>query len=356
MPLFSKKITPTTITTNIEKATTQQDLDWALVYEICQVVNNSELGAKEARKLLQKKMLTPVPKTQVISLEILNSLSENCREKMRDQLCAKTFGEDLDKLAREATDDEVHSRLLQCLQHWVVVYGQDPAAGALCRVHEFLVHGQTQAPAQRTGLFGSQMHMIQQQHQQQRQHPQLPTGPAKPADILADVELAKNNAQLFSQTLSFTDPTQEDITKNELIQEFYSKCKMFQRVISDHLQACDDPDLVSALILANGELINAFKAYDDMLEHGAINVATTNSRSVNVRGTNEPLISLDSNQQASSSSSSSNGNGKQPEQMTSAPAATSSSTANIDPFDPFADVPEASSQQSGSPIDTAKAS
>lgn len=30
--------------------------------------------------------------------------------------------------------------------------------------------------------------------------------------------LAKNNAQLFSQTLSFTDPTQEDITKNELIQ------------------------------------------------------------------------------------------------------------------------------------------
>lgn len=33
-----------------------------------------------------------------------------------------------------------------------------------------------------------------------------------------DVLLAKNNAQLFSQTLSFTDPTQEDISKNELIQ------------------------------------------------------------------------------------------------------------------------------------------
>lgn len=33
-----------------------------------------------------------------------------------------------------------------------------------------------------------------------------------------DVLLAKNNAQLFSQTLSFTDPTKEDITKNELIQ------------------------------------------------------------------------------------------------------------------------------------------
>lgn len=33
-----------------------------------------------------------------------------------------------------------------------------------------------------------------------------------------DVLLAKNNAQLFSQTLAFTDPTQEDISKNELVQ------------------------------------------------------------------------------------------------------------------------------------------
>jgi hypothetical protein len=36
-------------------------------------------------------------------------------------------------------------------------------------------------------------------------------------DIDGDIELAKNNAQLFSQTLSFTDPTAEDITQNELV-------------------------------------------------------------------------------------------------------------------------------------------
>lgn len=37
-------------------------------------------------------------------------------------------------------------------------------------------------------------------------------------DVNADIELAKNSAQLFSQTLSFTDPTKEDILKNTLIQ------------------------------------------------------------------------------------------------------------------------------------------
>lgn len=37
-------------------------------------------------------------------------------------------------------------------------------------------------------------------------------------DVKGDIELALNSAQLFSQTLSFTDPTAEDISKNELIQ------------------------------------------------------------------------------------------------------------------------------------------
>ena len=95
--IFSKKITPTTITANvgkytnrascremgiglckmrIEKATdpTLQELDWSLVFQICDVVNNTELGAKEARKLLQKKMLSNEPQTQVLALEVDSKL------------------------------------------------------------------------------------------------------------------------------------------------------------------------------------------------------------------------------------------------------------------------------------------
>lgn len=71
MPLFSKKIVPTDITTNIEKATHGAELDWALVFQICDLVNSTELGAKEARKLLQKKMVASDPNTQVLSLEVI---------------------------------------------------------------------------------------------------------------------------------------------------------------------------------------------------------------------------------------------------------------------------------------------
>lgn len=87
-------------------------------------------------------------------------------------------------------------------------------------------------------------------------------------DVHGDIELAKNSAQLFSQTLSFTDPTKEDISKNALIQvkkkkgrskkkevyicslvislqqEFHDKCKQAQQIIAGHLTVNEESDVI----------------------------------------------------------------------------------------------------------------
>lgn len=55
----------------------QTELDWALAFQVCEMVNGSELGAKEARKLLQKKMLSNEAKTQVLALEVSTVLPCN---------------------------------------------------------------------------------------------------------------------------------------------------------------------------------------------------------------------------------------------------------------------------------------
>jgi hypothetical protein len=43
----------------------QTEEDWALIFSICQEVNRTELGGKEARKALQKKMNSNLPATQI---------------------------------------------------------------------------------------------------------------------------------------------------------------------------------------------------------------------------------------------------------------------------------------------------
>ncbi|KAI8876406.1 hypothetical protein K501DRAFT_200486 [Backusella circina FSU 941] len=274
MPLFSKKIVPTDITANIEKAThpSVNELDWALVFQLCDSVNSTEMGAKEARKLLQKKMMASDPKIQVLALEILNSLSENCAEKFKGQISAKSFGEDLYSLASSKTvDDRVHGKLAQCLGNWVNQYGNDPAFNAVRKAYDVMMNG--------ASLSGTrQPHHRSQQQRVPREEPQ-------PVDINGDIELAKNNAQLFSQTLSFTDPTAEDITENDLIKEFRENCKRSQQRLASHLETCDDPEVISSLINANNELLSCFKSYDDMIERHAVSTATLNSQSLNHRGT-----------------------------------------------------------------------
>ncbi|CAO3617334.1 unnamed protein product [Mucor fragilis] len=278
MPLFSKKIVPTDITTNIEKATNPSvaELDWALVFQICDSVNSSELGAKEARKLLQKKMISNDPKTQVLALEILNSLSENCPAKFQPQLAAKSFGEELHTLASSKnTDDRVHGKLAQCLQTWVNQTGGDPQYGAVRRAHDMMMNG--------AALSGTNDSRRQAHGQSRSTHASTPREPPKPADVKGDIELAKNSAQLFSQTLSFTDPTQEDISKNALIQEFHNNCRNAQQILASHLETCEDSEIISALINANNELLSCFKSYDEMLEQATVNQATVNSQALHDR-------------------------------------------------------------------------
>ncbi|GAN07366.1 TOM1-like protein 2-like [Mucor ambiguus] len=383
MPLFSKKIVPTDITTNIEKATNPSvtELDWALVFQICDSVNASELGAKEARKLLQKKMISSDPKTQVIALEILNSLAENCPAKFQPQLAAKSFGEELHTLASSKNmDDRVHGKLAQCLQTWVNQTGGDPQYGAVRRAYDIMMNG--------AALSGTNNSRRQVHGQSRSTHASTPREPPKvrifhhdtkdtemtntrtlllqPADVKGDIELAKNSAQLFSQTLSFTDPTQEDISKNALIQEFYSNCRNAQQTLAFHLETCEDSEIISALINANNELLSCFKSYDEMLEQATVNQATVNSQALHDRTSRndeqlrqqqqyqppqqqqQQLIDQDLIPSSSSSQ-------PQPQQYAppSPPPTTSANTTNShnpyqirstlsdDPFDPFADTNQA---------------
>lgn len=64
----------------IERATSpeQQELDWGLVVQISEAVNNTELGAKEARKLLQKKTVSSNAKTQALSLQVSKLCDGTC--------------------------------------------------------------------------------------------------------------------------------------------------------------------------------------------------------------------------------------------------------------------------------------
>ncbi|RUS14240.1 hypothetical protein BC937DRAFT_94136 [Endogone sp. FLAS-F59071] len=95
MGIFSQKIPATSITTNIERATApdQQGEDWDLIIQICNSVNSSELGAKEARKLLQKKLVSAESvNTKVLALSVSHLAGDDGRRAQNEQSRDKDVG------------------------------------------------------------------------------------------------------------------------------------------------------------------------------------------------------------------------------------------------------------------------
>ncbi|CAM0135664.1 unnamed protein product [Umbelopsis sp. WA50703] len=155
--------------------------------------------------------------------------------------------------------------------------------------------------------------------------------------IVSDIEVCRSNVNLLSEMLSFTDPSQEDISKNELIIEFYDKCKKSQLVIARHMQQCGDPDTLTTLLECHKEVKKVFDTYNDMLEHGYYSKARVASEQVSHRGTGDSsLIELEANGDNSGDSGMSNGHNRAAE--------TSNGLPTVPTFqleeDPFADQDE----------------
>ncbi|PHZ08096.1 uncharacterized protein RHIMIDRAFT_242048 [Rhizopus microsporus ATCC 52813] len=263
MFLFSKK-SSSEITSKIEQTVNQETVDWTSVFEICKLVSQNKSGAKEARKLLQKKMMDNNPRIQMTSLEIMNALIENDWRTMQAEVTAKSFGEDLCRLASsKSIDPAVMVKLAESLDGWIVRYQGVSKTEALVKAQEEIVK---QATMPRRGI------------RQSLEQPEV--------NIREMIEVAKNSAQVLSQTLSFTDPTKEDISKNTLIQEFYAKCKHAQTALKAQLETCQDPDLNADMLNTFYELDHCFKTYESMLEqqmvHRAMVDSQTNHRTTQV--------------------------------------------------------------------------
>lgn len=83
----------------------QQELDWGLVVQISEAINKTELGAKEARKLLQKKIISNNVESQVLALQVSTVLKTRCAV---EAACANLCHAQLLKALSEASPQKFH--------------------------------------------------------------------------------------------------------------------------------------------------------------------------------------------------------------------------------------------------------
>ncbi|CAG8692696.1 hypothetical protein C2G38_2231554 [Gigaspora rosea] len=256
MKIFEK---PTIITEYLDQCVVKEDDDWALIMDTCSAVNATDAGAKEAARFIRRKII----RMQQINeqhrvLTVMQAMAENCGAKFHAEIASKKFLEAVEHVVvTPNVDPDVKHRLVELLKNWTEMFQNEPSLWQIANLYGKL----------------EKMRVIPV-GKNQNNPTQNPRQVATSLETIAgDIELVKNNVQLFTQTISFTDPEAEDITKNELIQEFYTKCKSLLQNINNYINEVQDEHWLDTLLSVNQELIKAFQLYDDMVERGQIREA-----------------------------------------------------------------------------------
>lgn len=106
--------------------------NWGLILDVCDKVQSSSTGAKDAVQALIKRLAHRNANVQLYTLELANALSQNCGADMHKELASRSFTDALLRLAADRnTHQQVKTRILERMAEWTEMFRRDPDLGIM---------------------------------------------------------------------------------------------------------------------------------------------------------------------------------------------------------------------------------
>ncbi|KAF7719835.1 Class E vacuolar protein-sorting machinery protein [Penicillium ucsense] len=106
--------------------------NWEYILDVCDKVGAEETGAKDAVAAMIKRLAHRNANVQLYTLELANSLSQNCGAKIHRELASRSFTDALLRLAADRnTHQQVKSKILERMQEWSEMFSADPDFGIM---------------------------------------------------------------------------------------------------------------------------------------------------------------------------------------------------------------------------------
>ncbi|XP_055753784.1 target of Myb1 membrane trafficking protein-like isoform X1 [Salvelinus fontinalis] len=306
----------------IEYATSSslQSEDWALNMDICDIINETEEGPRDAYKAIKKRIVGNKNFREVmLALTVLEACVKNCGHRFHVLVSTREFVEGVlvrSILPKNNPPLVLHDRVLSLIQAWADAFRSSPALTGVVSVYEDLRRKGLEFPM--TELDGySPIHTpnrtvpdngptvtVSAAPSSPRPvpiSPQLPASqqsgqgpltftPYQVKKLKTDLGVVRGNLTVMSDMMSQLDPATAKNSDTELLQELYAACKDMQDKIMELVPRLSEEKLTEELLVVNDEINATFTRYQRFQRQRATQQSPTYVNLIDLSAAIKPVV------------------------------------------------------------------
>ncbi|XP_039907610.1 TOM1-like protein 2 isoform X1 [Simochromis diagramma] len=282
----------------IERATDGglQNEDWTLNMEICDIINETDEGPKDAMRALKKRLSGNKNYREVmLALTVLETCVKNCGHRFHVQVANRDFidGVLVKIISPKANPPTiVQDKVLSLIQAWADAFRSSPDLTGVVHIYEELKRKGVEFPM-------ADLDALSPIHTPQRGTPEVdpamvkylaptspdpttpkPASPVPPATqapeipnpitatpeqiarLRSELDVVRGNVKVMSEMLTEMVPGQEEASDLELLQELNRTCRAMQHRVVELISRVSNEEVTEELLHANDDLNNIFLRYE----------------------------------------------------------------------------------------------
>ncbi|XP_012967087.1 TOM1-like protein 2 isoform X6 [Mesocricetus auratus] len=234
----------------LEKATdgSLQSEDWTLNMEICDIINETEEGPKDAIRALKKRLSGNRNYREVmLALTVLETCVKNCGHRFHLLVANRDFIDSvLVKIISPKNNPPtiVQDKVLALIQAWADAFRSSPDLTGVVHIYEELKRKGVEFPMADLDAL-SPIHT-----------------PQRIARLRSELDVVRGNTKVMSEMLTEMVPGQEDSSDLELLQELNRTCRAMQHRIVELISRVSNEEVTEELLHVNDDLNNVFLRYE----------------------------------------------------------------------------------------------